>query len=174
MALPKKIKNFNTFIDGQGFAGIVTEAVLPKLARIMEDYRAGGMNAPIESDQGMEKLETELTFGEIVRSILEQFGICNASGVGMRFRAAVQSDSGDCSVDAVEVVMRGRFREMDFGSAKSGDETVFKVSGGLTYFKYMVNDEVIIEIDVLNMVEIVNGVDRLKEQRDAIGIDLGV
>ncbi|MEJ1390127.1 MAG: phage major tail tube protein [Candidatus Sedimenticola sp. (ex Thyasira tokunagai)] len=170
MAMPKKIKSFNMFIEGEGFAGVVDEVVLPKLSRKMEAFRAGGMNAEIDIDQGMEKLETEITLGEIPRSVLTQFGVCDAAGVKMRFRGASQADGGDCGVDAIEIVMMGRFSEMDMGSAKAGDDTQLKLSGTLTYFRYSINGEDVIEIDVLNMIEKVDGVDRLQEQRDAIGL----
>jgi len=40
----------------------------------------------------------------------------------------------------------------------------------LRYYKYVINDEVIIEIDAENMIEMVDGVDILKSQRDAIGL----
>lgn len=168
--LPKSLKNFNAFIDGEGYAGRVDEFVLPKLARKMEELRAGGMNAPIDIDMGMEKLEAEFTLHEVSRAILNQFGLWDVSGVGMRFRGAYQADDSSCTTDAVEVVMRGRFKEIDMGTAKTGDDTKMKVNGSLTYFKYIVNDEVVIEIDVLNMIEMVNGEDRLKKQRDALGL----
>ncbi|MES9901118.1 MAG: phage major tail tube protein [Sedimenticola sp.] len=168
--MPKKLKAFNMFIEGEGFAGVVDEVTLPKLSRKMEAFRAGGMNAEIDIDQGMEKLETEITLGEIPRSVLNHFGVCDAAGVKMRFRGAHQADSGGCSVDTIEVVMMGRFNEIDMGSAKAGDDTQLKLSGTLTYYRYSINSEDVIEIDVLNMIEKVNGTDRLKEQRAAIGI----
>ncbi|MEJ1412791.1 MAG: phage major tail tube protein [Candidatus Sedimenticola sp. (ex Thyasira tokunagai)] len=170
MAMPKKIKSFNMFIEGEGFAGRVDEVTLPKLSRKMEGFRGGGMNAEVDIDQGMEKLETEINLGEIPRSVLNQFGVCDAAGVKMRFRAASQSDSGDCAVDTTEVVMMGRFKEIDPGSVKSGDDTQLKLNATLAYYRYSVDGEDVIEIDVLNMIEKVDGVDRLKEQRDAIGL----
>jgi P2 family phage contractile tail tube protein len=47
MGLPRKIKNFATFVDGTNFVGEMPEVSLPKLARKTEDYRSGGMNAPV-------------------------------------------------------------------------------------------------------------------------------
>ncbi|MEJ1398772.1 MAG: phage major tail tube protein [Candidatus Sedimenticola sp. (ex Thyasira tokunagai)] len=169
MAMPKKIKNFNMFIEGEGFAGRVDEVTLPKLSRKMEGFRAGGMNAEVDVDQGMEKLETEISLGEIPRSVLNLFGVTDASGVKLRFRGAMQADDGT-GTDAIEIVMMGRFSEIDPGSAKAGDDTQLKLSATLAYYRYSVNGEDVIEIDVLNMIEKVDGVDRLQEQRDAIGL----
>lgn len=169
MALPRKLKNFNVFNDGTSFIGEVTEIVLPKLARKLEGYRAGGMPGEADIDQGIEKLECEHTYGGIVREVYNQFGIARVDGVLLRFAGAYQrDDTGE--VDAVEVVMRGRHAEIDSGTGKAGDDTVFKVKSTLTYYKLIINDETVIEIDMINMVEIVNGIDRLAEHRRAVGL----
>ncbi len=169
MALPRKLKNFNVFTDGLSWMGVIGEVTLPKLARKMEAWRGGGMNAEVDSDLGMEKLEAEFTYGGLVREVFNQFGITKIDGVLIRFAGAYQrDDTGD--VDAVEVVMRGRYTEIDPGSSKAGDDTEFKAKASLTYYKLTINGAVVIEIDVLNMIEIVDGVDRLAEQRRAIGL----
>jgi len=169
MALPRKLKNFNLFNDGVSFVGVASEIVLPKLTRKMEETRNGGMNGPVDADLGMEKLEAEHSYGGIVREVFNQFGISRADGVLLRFAGAYQrDDTGD--VDAVEVVMRGRHTEIDGGTSKAGDDTAFKVKSTLSYYKLTINGETVIEIDVLNMVEMVNGEDRLAQQRSAIGV----
>lgn len=169
MALPRKLKNFNLFNDGLSFVGVASEIVLPKLTRKMEETRNGGMNGPVDADLGMEKLEAEHSYGGIVREIFNQFGISRVDGVLLRFAGAYQrDDTGE--VDAVEVVMRGRHAEIDGGTSKAGDDTAFKVKSTLSYYKLTINGETAIEIDLLNMVEMVNGEDRLAEQRRAIGL----
>ena len=49
------LKNMSLFVDGRGYAGNVDELNLPKLALKTEEFRGGGMDAPIEIDMGMEK-----------------------------------------------------------------------------------------------------------------------
>lgn len=169
MALPRKLKNFNLFNDGVSYVGVATEVVLPKLTRKMEEFRGGGMNAPVDTDMGMEKLEVEHSYAGIVRDIFNQFGITRADAVLLRFAGAYQrDDTGE--VVAAEVVMRGRHAEIDGGSSKAGDDSAFKVKSTLSYYKLTIDGEVVIEIDILNMIEIVNGEDRLADQRAAIGL----
>lgn len=169
MALPRKLKNFNLFADGESYAGVATEVVLPKLTRKMEEMRAGGMNGPVDADLGLEKLELEWTCGGYVRQVYEQFGIGRADGVLLRFAGAYQrDDTGD--VTAVEVTVRGRHSEIDPGTAKAGDDSPLKVKSTLSYYKLTENGLTVIEIDLLNMVEIVGGEDRMAEQRKAIGL----
>ena len=168
--LPRKLKNFNLFVDGVGFAGRVVEVQLPKLSRKMEELRAGGMNAPVEIDMGMEKLTSEFTLAEFTRDILEQFGTTDTNASNLRFRGALLADDESNKTDAVEITMRGRWSEIDRGSAKAGDNTDMKVAVACTYYKETLNGETLIEIDVINMKEVVGGVDRLESQRDALGI----
>jgi len=169
MALPSKLKHFNVFLDGKSHAGEVEEFTLPKLTRKVEEYRAGGMNGPVELDLGNEKLEIEATYGGLMRAVLKQYGTTTVDGALVRFAGAYQrDDTGE--VDAVEVVVRGRHKEVDFGNAKAGDKDPFKVKSALSYYKLSVNGEDWIEIDHVNFIERVFGVDRLAEQRRAIGL----
>jgi P2 family phage contractile tail tube protein len=169
MALPRTLKHFNVFADGVSHAGEVEEIDLPKLTRKVEEYRAGGMNGPVEIDLGGDKLEIETTYGGLMREILKQFGTTTVDGAMLRFAGAYQrEDTG--AVDAVEIVVRGRHTEIDFGKAKAGSKDPFKVKSALSYYKLTVNGEEWIEIDHVNFIERVFGVDRLAEQRRAIGL----
>ena len=168
MALPRKLKNLNLFNDGVTYIGQVGEVTLPKLTRKMEDWRGGGMNAPIKIDLGAEGLELEAQCGGLMRDVFLQYGIARHDGVMLRFAGAYQRDDTG-RVDAVEVVVRGRHEEIEPGKAKAGDDTEFKFKTSCSYYKLVVNGETLVEIDLVNMVEIVGGVDRLLEQRVAIG-----
>ena len=168
--LPKTLKNFNLFIEGEGYAGRVEELTLPKLSRKMEEYRGGGLNGDIEIDLGMEKLEMEFTLREYSREVLNQWGVCDTAGVGLRFLGAAVRDDSTCETDSIEVVIRGRWRELDFDTSKSGEMSTLKVMVAATYYKYQVNGDEVIEIDHINMIEKVNGQDRLEEQRKALSL----
>jgi hypothetical protein len=118
---------------------------------------------------GQDALEIELNCAGIMQQVFEQYGVTKMDGVMLRFAGAHQRDDTS-DVDAVEVVVRGRHQEIDPGKAKSGEKTDFKVKSALTYYKLSMNGKVLIEIDLLNFVEIVNGVDMLAAQRKAIGL----
>lgn len=167
MALPRKLKNFNVFGDGESFLGQVNEVKLPTLTRSMEDYRGGGMSGPVKIDNGQEAIEIEHKYGGFMRSILRQYGTTRHDGAQLRFAGAYQRDDTG-AVDAVEVVVRGRHSEIDPGTAKAGDDTEFAVKTACSYYKLTINGVIEIEMDLVNMIEIVGGVDRLAEQRRAI------
>lgn len=169
MALPRKLKNMNLFNDGISYAGQVEEVVLPTLTRKMEEWRAGGMNAPIKTDHGMEAISMEWTCGGLMDEPLRQFGTLKHDGVMLRFAGAYQREDS-AEIDAVEVVVRGRHSAIDSGTAKTGDASTFKVTSEISYFKLTINGEEVIEIDIINMIEKVDGVDLLEKQRTAIGL----
>jgi P2 family phage contractile tail tube protein len=168
MALPKKLKNFALFNNGESYIGQINEVKLPTLTRKMEEYRGGGMNGPVKIDFGQELIELEWKCGGMMRSVLNQYGITTVNGVQLRFAGAYQADDTG-AVDAIELVIRGRHSEIDAGTAKAGDETEFAVKTAASYYKLTINGATVIEIDLPGMVEIVNGTDRLAEQRNAIG-----
>jgi uncharacterized protein len=169
MALPRKLKAFNLFHNGENFVGQVAEVTPPKLTRKMEAYRGGGMNGPVDIDQGQEAIALEWTCGGLMRSVIAQYGITTHDGVQLRFAGAYRAED-TAKPDAVEIVVRGRHKELDFGTAKPGDDTAFKVSTSCSYYKLSVNGETLVEIDLINMIEKVNGADLLSELRNAIGL----
>lgn len=168
MALPRKLKNLNAFGDGESFIGQVTEVKPPTLTRSMEDYRGGGMSGPVKIDNGQEALELEAKFGGLMRSVLRGYAAARHDAVQFRFAGAYQRDDTG-QVDAVEIVVRGRYEEIDFGTAKAGDDTEFTAKVACSYYKLVINGEVVIEIDLVNMIELIEGVDRLADQRRAVG-----
>lgn len=169
MAMPKRLKNFNVFDSGNSYQGLVAEVALPKLSRKMEAVRFAGMLGELEDDQGMEALTMEMTFGGIMRSILEQWGLLKVDGVQLRIAGAYRAEDSD-KYDSVEVTVRGRHKEIDMGTAKMGGSTDFKVSTSISYYKLTINGDDIIEIDVLAGIEKVKGVDRKADERKAIGL----
>lgn len=169
MGLPTHLKNFNVFGDGDSYAGKADTVQLPKLSRKTEEWRGGGMGGATEGDFGLELLTLEHTYGGIMRGILNQWGLATHNGAMIRFAGAYQ-DEDTGNVDAVEVVVRGRHKEIDMGSAKVGEKSDFKVVTTCSYYKLTINSETVIEIDVMGCIEKVNGIDRAAPIRKAIGL----
>ena len=134
----------------------------------MEDY-CGGMSGPIKVDFGQEGIQLEWTCGGFMRSVLGQYAITKHDGVLLRFAGGYQSEDST-NVDAIEIVIRGRHSEIDPGTAKSKEDTAFKVTTVASYYKLSVNGQDVIEIDFVNMIEKVNGNDLFAALRNAIGL----
>lgn len=169
MSLPSKLKKMNLFEDGVSFLQEVKNVTLPKLSRKTEEYIAGNMTGPVEIDFGHEALTMEFTTGGLVAQMLDGWGDPAIDGRQLRFAGAFQRGD-DGAVDAVEVVMRGRHKEIDMGDSAVGEDTEHKVTSSLVFYQLVINGTEKLYIDVLNGIERVNGVDRTAAQRRAIGL----
>lgn len=168
MGVRDVIKNWNVFVDGKGYAGQADEVNPPKLTLKMEEFRAGGMNAPKELDMGMEKMEADFTLVAFDRLVLAKFGVAAGQSFQFVFRAALESEDG--TTTAVVETMRGRVKALDPGTRKAGEKATLKASIAVDYYKLDHGGITVQEIDVDNMVHMVNGTDVLAGQRAALGI----
>lgn len=171
MALPRKLKNMLLFNDGTSYAGTIKSCTLPPLARKMESFRGGGMNGPAKADLGLsdDGIQFEWKLGGLDLQVLKQYGAIRADGVMLRFAGAYQQDDTG-EVTALEIIVRGRHETIEMGDAAPGEDTEHSVTTVCTYYKLSVNGADVIEIDVLNFIERVDGKDLLAEQRKALGI----
>jgi hypothetical protein len=165
--IPKALKNFNLFIDGRGFAGKCAEVTPPKLTLKLDEHRAGGMDAPVELDMGMDKLNMEATLNEFDAEVIALFGLTTSGVKSLTLRGALEGDDG---VIPVVVNVRATVKEVDLGAWKPGEKSAKKLQFACRYFKYTQDGRELIEIDVENMVRRIGGVDQLAAQRQALGI----
>lgn len=168
MGIPFKLKFMNTYNDGVSYMGETSEVTLPKMTRTLEDYRGGGMDAPIGIDLGGEPIEIEWKIGGLLAQVYAQFGATRLDGVPLRWVGSYQDDSTGQTKTA-DITVRGRHSEIDPGSAKAGSDTEQTVKTRCVYYKLMIDGRTIIEKDDLNMLFIVNGVDLLAEHRRNLG-----
>lgn len=165
--IPRVLKNFSLFVDGRGLAGIIDTLTLPTLTVKMEEFRGGGMDASVELDMGMEKLEGSFSLAEYNPDIVALYGLASAN-TQLTARGAIRRDGED----AVPVVvnMTGLIKELDPGDWKAGDMATGTFAYTLRYFKLTVGGRELVEIDKVNMIRRINGVDQLQSIRTAIGV----
>lgn len=171
MALPRKLKHLNLFNAGDNWQGLIESVTLPKVTRKFEKYRGGGMAGAVDIDMGLDDgaLDTEFTCGGVEAKLFKQMSTLTVDGVQLRFTGSIQrDDTGE--VQAVELVVRGRHKELDSGEWKTGESSTTKVSGTNSYAKLTINGEVLYEIDLVNMIHIVDGTDLMEAHRNALGL----
>jgi len=166
MGLPQILRNFSLFIDGKGYAGKVEEITLPKLTIKTEEYRAGGMDAPVELDMGMEKLSLDFTMAEYDPALFAMWGMVPGNFVNITLRGAMDKDG---IIAPVILVLTGTWTEIDMGSWKAGEKAQLKIQVSARYFQMVIGGLTAMHIDIPNMIRIVNGVDQLAPIRAAIG-----
>lgn len=167
---PYTLKNFNLYVDGISYAGIVDEGTLPKITVKAEEHRAGGMDTPMSIDLGIDKLEISFTLAEMNPEVMSFVGVHNGGTTNLVFRGAANDDSSPGATRPIVATCRGTFTESDSGNWKNGDKTQQKITGNLRYYKLEVDGKLVYEIDVENMIRNVGGTDQLESIRAAIGL----
>ncbi|PID66596.1 MAG: phage major tail tube protein [Gammaproteobacteria bacterium] len=168
MKLPSKIKHFNFFLDGDNYVGRALEIEPPKFTRKMEEYRGGGMNAPLKMDMGLEGLEMSVTMGGLEAEMMRHMGACRHDAIKSRFAGSLAADDS-CDTYPLEIETTGRYEEIELPNAKSGEDTEHKFKLALSYVRIIYNGTEVCEIDIPNMVEKWYGKDRLEEHKRNIG-----
>lgn len=165
MSFPRIIRNFNGFIDGTSYFGRLTKGKTPALKLQTEAHRGAGMDAPVSQDMGMELLQTELTFAEVIGGVVEMFGTTQT----IVLRPVARSENPQ-DVDGWIFTMRGLFTSSDIGEFESGKQSDFTVMSDLVMFRAELNGKELFKIDVENGVRVIGGVDQMAAIRTAMGI----
>jgi uncharacterized protein len=166
--IPRVLKNFSLFVDGRGLAGTVSTLTLPTLTTKMEEFRGGGMDAPVEIDMGMERLEASFELFDYDENILGLYGLSDGAATQVTARGALRRD-GEAAVPMV-VNMTGVVKAMEPGDWQAGEQTSMTCQVALRYLKITIGGREVVEIDKVNMVRRINGVDQLESIRNAIGV----
>jgi len=159
------MRNVAAFVDGRNYAGQCNQVTLPELNIQTEEMRAGGMDAPIEMDMGMEAMRASLQFMTVPAEALKLLG---QRDVPLTLRGALTSYDG--TVKGATAELRGRFVGNNPGDWQAGSQANFTATFAAHYYKLTIEGEEIYEIDIERMVRRINGEDQLADVRDRLGI----
>ena len=161
------LTNCTLFIDNIGYAGNVDTLQLPNLTLKTEEHRGAGMDAPIEIDMGMEKMEASFTLSGYDETALSCFGE-NAGERTFTIRGALRKLSGE--VVSVVAKMNGLVKTLENGEWKPGEKATLNLTLAVTYYEYTHGGRTIHNVDPANMQRIINGTDQLSAIRSALNI----
>lgn len=162
------LKDFNMYVDGLGWAGVIKEYAQPKITVTEEDYRAGGMDAPIAIDMGLEKMVAEATLGAYDADIMGRVG---QTLVDTTFvvRGALINER-DVPIPVVHTLVAKGVRAIDPGSWKPGEVPELKFTLHPHYYRIDHGTRLaLVEIDVRNGIRRLNGIDHMEAIRAIVG-----
>lgn len=165
--LPRHLRNFQVMIDGFGYAGRADEVTLPTLSVATEEHRAGGMDAPVDVDMGMELMEATVILSDYDEAVISGFGVLGA-GVPITLRGAIQRQGE--AAQAVVVKMLANLKSREVGAMATGAKHTTTLTYTVRKYAESINGVEYVNIDVENMIRVINGVDQLASQRAAIGL----
>ena len=167
-AADRILKNFSLSLDGIGYVGKVENAQIPALTVTTEEFRAGGMDAPIKLDMGQEAMEAEFTLASFDDDAIALWGRADTSSLALTLRGALEDADG--TVKGMIINISGPVQGLEPGEMQAGQKGELSFTVNVRTLRWTQDDKVLIDIDIPNMIRIVNGVDQLAEKRTALGI----
>jgi P2 family phage contractile tail tube protein len=164
--LPKVLHNFNLYLDSTSYAGRISELTLPTLSVQTEEFRAGGMDAPIMIDLGMEAMEAEFVLAEYDSDVIGLFGLGEQGSQILTAKGALMG--GDGAVTTIDTTMNGSITSFDPGSYEAGSMTEASFTFACRSYKLTLGGTVIIDIDIELQKRSIGGVDQLKSVAEAL------
>lgn len=166
--IPESINRFNMYLKGNRLIGVSGEISLPDLPSMTNTYSGAGVAGEIErASIGMfGSIKQELPFRMLSKDMLELYNPMEP--LELTLRASEQSTvkgSGVIDFQGMRIVFRGSPTDMKLGTLKQGGQMDSSVSLELVYILIEVDGETMFELDKLNDVFIVNGVDLLEKVR---------
>jgi len=165
VALPRLLKNFNIYLDGDSYAGRCDSVTLPNITAVVESHRAGGMNGSVEVELGLELMTMQLVISDFDPQLVAHF---NQANLPITLRGSVQAQHQ--KAEAVIINVRGLHKGLEFAQWQGGSKTTQTLEISLNYFRYRQKDVEYAEIDLLNMVQKIGGIDQLADDRSNIGL----
>lgn len=166
---PSIVKNYNLFVQGRGKAGLCDEAEVPEYVERTEEHSAGGMDGTAEVGMGQEAMRAKFTMAEVDPDLLRLVGIANGNTARLVLRASAQRE--DESFTTAHVYeMHGAIRNLKIAPFKKGEKTTVEFEMSVNYYRVNLAGEDLLEIDVINMIRRVGGVDQLALQRADLGM----
>lgn len=163
------INRFNAYKNGKQLIGVAGELNLPEITNLTDSMEGAGTggNMDIPVVGLVDDMEMEISFMSLCEDIFTVMDPTEA--VDITLNGALQgSDSGTGAVkyQQISVSVRGLMKKFTPGKMKAGAKMESSVTLGLSYYKVVLDNKTMIEIDRFNGVYIINGKDVLKEVRD--------
>lgn len=161
--IPDKINAFNVYQDGVKHIGISDEVTLPEVKELTSEMSGPGILGNIDSPaHGLfDSMEIEVPFRTLFFNAFNMMRALNSIDITLRGSIQTQDGMGDLNFVGMRVVCRGRKKGFNPGKMKQGEGTAASVSIELSYLLIEIDGIKELEIDKLNSIYRVGGVDQL-------------
>lgn len=168
-AIPEVINNFNVYNgEGNNFVGITAEMNLAPLTNLVESISGAGIsgnyNAPIIGHY--DSIQQEVPFRVLYKEMADLANPLKPTRVNIRGAIQVTDKAtGVAEMCGFRYVVGGRCTGINPGTAQPGKSMGSSLTIEATYLLIELDGEKVIEIDKLNNICRIDGVDLLEEVR---------
>ena len=171
MKLATKINAYNVYLDGKKLVGISDEVTLPDFEALTETLSGAGILGEIDEPLlgHFKASEMEIPFRTLNEYMFRLASMSKA--LNLTLRASTQTiDTGNINTGAMpsRIVIKGKNKAITGGKLKQGEGTGSSIKVEITYILIEVNGSKKFELDKLNFVYKVNGVDLLSTIRKQV------
>lgn len=165
--IPSKINMFNVYRDGTTLAGVSGEVTLPDFEAISETISGPGILGEVDDPTigHFGSQEMEVPFRTVIESAFDMMN--PGSEVNLTLRGSIQVTTSGGGVDYVgmRVVVRGKCKSFTGGTVKQGAAMSSSIKLELTYIRIDIDSKPMVELDKMNSVYKLRGVDILAKAR---------
>lgn len=167
--MPDKINNFNIYDGKTRLIGVSSEIELPSFDPLTDTLNVAGMAGEIESEVigSFGSMKVEIPFC----NLSENFFAFAASTNPVIMRGSMEVFSTQSQTkDSVPIMItiKGRTMNIKPGKLKKGGKGEPSITKEITYIKVMINNSTQLELDKLNSIFIMGGVDMLQKTKSQI------
>ncbi len=165
--IPEKINMFNVYRGGTKLIGISGEIKLPDFSSKAETISGPGILGEYGAVTPgyFENMELEIPFSVLNEDLFSLMDPLAAVDLTLRASEQYSTVDGGTDFEGMRIVIRGKFSKLTAGKIQQGAASESGITVALTYIYIECNGEPQIELDKLNNVFKVRGVDVLQKAR---------
>ena len=168
MSLTYVLRKFIVYADGFGKLGEGENCKLPVVEINSEEFRGGGMDAPLKIDLGMNALDMEFKLSSMDPQVYLLWGLYPGNAKQFTIRGSLAHQDGQ-PFPAI-ASCRGNLHKVDTDNFEPAKKILHTFTVALEYYKLEIGSRAIYEFDIINGKRIVGGVDVLRQDRINLGL----
>lgn len=169
--VPEKLISFRVYEDGADLLG-VADAELPSLKAMTEEVKGAGIAGKVDSPVlgHYDSMTIKLSWRTVTRPTVS---LAQPKVHSLDLRGAIQvmnAGAGEYKVVPLKVAVRCIPKDTGLGKLDVGAKSDASNEFEVVYIKVTLDGETVLEIDKYNYICIIDGVDFLKQVREALGL----
>jgi len=166
--IPSLLNHYNVYNSAEKLVGVSGEVELPEFSSITDTLEGTGVLGEIEDPATgqFESMTVKIPFAILLTSV---YDICNVNESALLTlrgsEQVIDPSTGKTVYQPCKVVLRGKAKTITNGSMQKGKKMEPEVELEILYIKIEVNNEELVELDKLNFVYKVRGVDLMADIR---------
>lgn len=161
--IPTKVNRYNVYNSGNRLLGVGEEMTLPDFVPSSDTVTGAGILGEIDDPTVgyFANQEIEIPFRLLDKEAMDMMDMTKAVQLEIRGAQQTTNSEGDIEFRSMRVVVRGRSGKLSTGKVKAGSTMDTTVTLTVLYILIELEGSSVLELDKMNEVYKVNGVDVL-------------